>query len=259
MSDREHAAKTLAKKLPSPLSYSKNGGWSDRKLADLLPLMRTHRPAQLQAEPFQQLPVALFDGTLGQVEEDCAFAAPSAHDTDFAQELMFAMSDSFSNEAARTAKFCDMVSAEFGMHFIRIKSETDGSAMISAGQVLALGANLKVKLDIGTGGGDPRLQNCCYATLYSCDDRQRLLRALCRCPTLLMELSGPNLSLSSFAFGQHPCCDQLSHTVSLLWQPKSELMVGAPRVVHAMRRAWPALQVRYQINAVECSEICKPR
>lgn len=208
--------------------------------------MRTHGPAQLDAQPFQQLPVALLDRTLGQVEEDCAFATPSAQDTDFAQKLSFAMSDSFADEAARMTKFWDMASHEFGMHFIRIRydtSETDGSATISAGQVLALGANLEVKLDMGTGGGDPRLQNCCYATLYSCDDRQKLLRALCRCPTLLIELAGPNLSLSGFAFGQHPCCDQLSQTVSLLWQPKSELMVGAPRVVYAMRRAWPALQV----------------
>ena len=168
--------------------------------------MRTHRPAQLDAQPFQQLPVALSDRTLGQVEEDCAFATPSAQDTDFAQKLSFAMSDSFADEAARMTKFWDMASREFGMHFIRIRydtSETDGSATISAGQVLALGANLEVKLDMGTGGGDPRLQNCCYATLYSCDDRQKLLRALCRCPTLLIELAGPNLSLSGFAFGQH--------------------------------------------------------
>lgn len=246
MSDREQAAQTLAGKLPSPSSYAKNGGWSDRKLARLLALMRTHRPAQLDAQPFQQLPVALLDRTLGQVEEDCAFATPSAQDTDFAQKLSFAMSDSFADEAARMTKFWDMASREFGMHFIRIRydtSETNGSATISAGQVLALGANLEVKLDMGTGGGDPRLQNCCYATLHSCDDRQKLLRALCRCPTLLIELAGPNLSLSGFAFGQHPCCDQLSQTVSLLWQPKSELMVGAPRVVYAMRRAWPALQV----------------
>jgi hypothetical protein len=144
--DREQAAQTLAGKLPSPSSYAKNGGWSDRKLARLLALMRTHRPAQLDAQPFQQLPVALSDRTLGQVEEDCAFATPSAQDTDFAQKLSFAISDSFADEAARMTKFWDMASREFGMHFIRIRydtSETDGSATISAGQVLALGANLE--------------------------------------------------------------------------------------------------------------------
>ncbi len=110
---------------------------------------------------------------------------------------------------------------------------------------------------MGEGHGDPRLQNCCYAALHSCDDHQKQLRALCRCPILLLELSGPNLSLSGFAYGQHPCCDQLSHTVFLLWQPKSELMSGAPRLVHAIRRAWPALQVQFQTTAARSSKPCK--
>ena len=221
-------------------------------------LLLTHRPAPSDPQPFQQLPVALLDKVLGQVEEDCAFAAPSAEDTDFAQELSFAMSASFADEEARMRKFWEMASDEFGMHFDRLLfngaragAVTDGSVKIDAGQISALAANLEVKLDLGQGGGDPRLQNCCYAAKYSCHARQKHLRALCRCPTLLIELTGPNISLSGFAYGQHACCDQLSQTVSLLWQPKSELMIGAPRVVHAMRRAWPALKVRNQITTVD--------
>lgn len=217
--------------------------------------MRTHRPAQVETEAFQQLPVALLDRTLGQVEEDCAFATPGAEDTDFARRLMLAMSGSFVNEEARMHKFWAMLSSEFGMHLERYgDAESDGCATTPVRHGLALGAVLEVKLNIGTGGGDPRLQNCCYAALHSCGDRRSRLRAVCRCPTLLMELSGPNLSLSGFAIGQHPCCDQLSQTVSLLWQPKSELMIGAPRVVHAMRRAWPALQVRYQQTRVNAAD-----
>ncbi|CAL8462656.1 g2189 [Coccomyxa elongata] len=208
--------------------------------------MRTHRPARVERERFQQLPVALLNRTLGQVEEDCAFATPSASDTEFASKLMIAMSGSFANEAARREMFWYMIREEFPtILFERYRDEgleTDGSAQIPVRQGLALGINLEVKLDIGAGHGDPRLQNCAHAALYYCSGRRDLLRACSRCPTLLMELSGPNLSLSGFAFGQYFCCDQLSQTVSLLWQPKSEVMIGAPRLVFAMRRAWPALQ-----------------
>ena len=247
--DREQTAKFLAKKLPAPSSYAKQKkrGWQEDK--DLQVLLRTHRPAQPEGDPFQQLPVALLDKTLGQVEEDCAHAVPSAEDVDFAQALMHAMSGSFTDEGPLVVTFWKMIREEFGVAFDRLtmpNGVTDGSLLVALRQGAALYANLEVKQDIGSGGGDPRLQNCCYAAHHFCRDYHSELRWLSRCPTLLLELAGPNLSLSGFAFGEHACCDQLSQTVSLLWQPKSELMLGAPRLVYALRHALPALQVRYQ-------------
>ena len=255
MPEREQVVQSVKEVLPSPSSYANNmdpRSWSSAKLEKVLHLMRTHRPAGVQG--FQQLPVALLDRTLGQVEEDCAHATPSARDTEFARKLMIAMSSSFANEAARRDMFWDMIREEFPTILFQRYTidvmETDGSAHIHVSQGLALGINLVVKLDIGSGHGDLRLQNCSTAALYHCSGRRDLLRACCRCPTLLMELSGPNLSLSGFAFGKHFCCDQLSQTVSLLWQPKREVMISAPRLVFALRRAWPALQVRQRSTAI---------
>lgn len=217
-------------------------------MREVLPKMRAHRPAQLEGE-CQPLPVVLMDRTLGQVEEDCAYGTPEAEDTEAAQDLIFIMSDSLVSKQDRMDAFWTWAQEKFDMHLVQHmaeKMETDGSAFINISHGLVIGANVEVKQDIGTGGGDPRLQNCGYATLHYCHAKQKTLRAMCRCPLLLMELAGPNLSLSGFAFGEHACSDQLSHTVSLLWQPNSELMIGAARVVYAIRRAWPALQVQYR-------------
>ncbi|BDA45559.1 hypothetical protein COCOBI_07-3460 [Coccomyxa sp. Obi] len=250
VSERDEAAKTLAKKLPAASSYAKQSVWSDPEYKKLLILMRTHRPSKPGADELQQLPVALLDKTLGQVEEDCAYATPSAEDVDFAQELMHVMSGAFPNEQARMWRLWQMMKRKFSVTFAPLKvanGETDGSLVVSLDEGLGLYASMEVKQDIGAGdGGDPRLQNCCYATQHYSSELHSDLRWLSRCPTLLLELSGPNLSLSGFAFGKHACCDQLSQTVSLLWQPKSELMLGAPRLVYALRHALPALQAFYK-------------
>lgn len=66
-------------KLPSPSSFADNTDehcWASAKLRGLLPIMRTHRPAKVEGERFQPLPVALLDRTLGQVKGDCVFGHP---------------------------------------------------------------------------------------------------------------------------------------------------------------------------------------
>lgn len=142
-----------------------------------------------------------------------------------------------------------------GLHFDCVTfqgSKTDGTALISTPHFNALGANLDVKLDIGTGGGDPHVQNTAYAALANSDEARKEVRRLSRCPALLLQLAGPNLSLSGFAFGEAPFCDQLFHTVSLLWQPGSELLVGVARLILAVQTGWQRLQVRLPYH-VECT------
>ncbi len=84
--------------------------------------------------------MALLDSILGQVEEDCAAATPSAQDTDFARELMFAMSDSFRDEEARRNKFWGIARTEFGINIVPVtlRGSDSGSAMIPAGRIRAL-------------------------------------------------------------------------------------------------------------------------
>ncbi|GAQ92861.1 Protein kinase-like domain containing protein [Klebsormidium nitens] len=211
-------------------------------------MLRTHRPATLADETFEQLPVGLLSPILAQVEEDCAYADPLAEDTDFAVMLSEEMSGTFADEDSRREKFCDMLSKEFFMPLNRATvglGVTDGTAMLPVGVASAMAVNTEIKLEVGQGGGDPRLQNATYAA-HNASLQYGSLGRVSYCPALLIELAGPNMSLSGFALGQYACCDQLSQMVSLLRQPKSEIAIGAARAIFAIRRAWPALQEYYQ-------------
>lgn len=60
--------------------------------------------------------------------------------------------------------------------------------------------NLEAKNEIGSGGGCCHLQNAAYALLYVRQSKLEKLRNVSRCPTILIELAGPNLSFSAFAY-----------------------------------------------------------
>jgi hypothetical protein len=207
--------------------------------------LRTHRPATLPDEKFKQLPVTLLSPILAQVEEDCAYGQPAAEDSDFAARLGEEMSEKFNNESERRERFLDLLREELGIPLQPSKvreSETAGSAMIPVWGANAMAVNTEIKLEVGSGGGDPRIQNATYAALQA-SDTYKFLGRFSYCPTLLIELAGPNMALSGFALSEYASCDQLSQMVSLLRQPKSEIAIGAPRVIFALRRAWSALQV----------------
>jgi hypothetical protein len=207
--------------------------------------LRTHRPATLLCEKFEQLPVGLLSPILAHVKEDCAYGQPATEDSDFAASLAEEMSGKFKDESERRERFLNLLKEEFGMPLQRSKvgdNETDGSAMIPVWGANAMAVNVQVKLELGSQGGDPRVQNATYAALQA-SDTYKFFGRFSYCPTLLIELAGPNMAFSGFAFGQYASCDQLSQMVSLLRQPNSEIAIGAPRVIFALRRAWSALQI----------------
>ena len=106
--------------------------------------------------------------------------------------------------------------------------------------------NLEVKNEIGGGGGGGAIhvQNAAYAAAHAF--QSTLARDKSVCPTLLIELAGPNMSLSGAVFTTQAICDQLSPMVSLLWQPHSRLMMQAARCFAAIRRALPSLRSFYE-------------
>ena len=120
------------------------------------------------------------------------------------------------------------------------KAESDGSFLHLGGLLV----NIEVKNEIGSGGGAVHVQNAAYAAAHAFQADKVMRISLC--PTLLVELAGPNMSLSGAVFTTIATCDQLSPMVSLLWQPHSRLMLQAARCFAAIRKALPSLRSFYE-------------
>jgi hypothetical protein len=242
---REQAARYLEKKLPSPSSYAKptEGGWADPKNKQLLSALQCHRPANFGGMP--PLPVSLLDPILAALRGDAESCCPSRADCAFALRMSEAMSEPYITEEERLVKFWKLFEGEFGVVGQRIEinnARTDGSVIHPRGGMLL---NVEGKNEIGSGGRSIHVQNAAYHAAYvvqrSCDR----IRGVSVCPSILIELAGPNLSLSGAVFGECAVCDPLTPMISLLWLPHSPLMTRAARCFGALRKALPALECFY--------------
>ena len=190
----------------------------------------------------QPTPVVLLDPILAQVSYDCEYGTPSDADCRFAALVASSMSTTFANEKLRMRKFWQLL----GKEFVTFQCAKYGKAE-SGGSFLHLGGllvNIEVKNEIGSGGGAIHVQNAAYAAAHAFQVDK--VRRISVCPTLLIELAGPNLSLSGAVFTTIATCDQLSPMVSLLWQPHSRLMLQGARCFAAIRKAVPSLRSVYE-------------
>lgn len=241
---REQIAALINKKLPTASSYSKPtaGGWADSRYRTLQSYIHFHRQHTLQDH--RTIPVALLDPILAQVAEDCESAAPTEGDCNFTAHVASAMSAPFTTEGERMDKFWELLERENSVKFERVElgdDKTDGSLTHPKGGLMV---NIEVKNEVGSGGGAIHVQNAVFAAKYAAG-QAGVLRQCSPCPTLLIELAGPNMSLSGAVFSNVVVCDQLTPMVSLLWQPHSPLMLQAARCFAALRMALPRLLAYY--------------
>ena len=204
--------------------------------------MNFHRQHTLQDQ--RTTPVALLDPILAQVAEDCEKASPTEGDCNFTARVASAMSANFTTEGERIDKFWELLEHENCVKFQHIRfgdARTDGSLTHPKGGLLM---NIEVKNEVGSGGGAIHVQNAAFAAQYAAG-QARVLRQYSTCPTLLIELAGPNMSFSGAVFSNVLVCDQLTPMVSLLWQPHSPLMLQAARCFAALRMALPRLLAYY--------------
>ena len=119
-------------------------------------------------------------------------------------------------------------------------AKIDGSLTHPKGGLMV---KIEVKNEVWSGGA-VHVQNAAYAAKYAAGQAE-VLRQFSTCPTLLIELAGPNMSLSGAVFSNVVVCDQLTPMVSLLWQPHSPLMLQSARCFAALRMALPRLLAYY--------------
>lgn len=240
---REEIAALVNRELPTPSSYAEptEGGWSDRRFKKVGKYIHFHRTT---SDEQPATPVTLLDPILAQVAQQCETASPSEADCEFAIKVAAAMSQSFAEKSARRETFRQLLEDEYRVMFHCIgfiDEATDGSIVHHQGELVM---NIEVRNEIGMGGGSIHVKNAAFAAKYVAGVGPAV-RGRSVCPTLLLTLAGPNMSLSGAVFSNAFICDQLSPMVSLLWQPHSPLMLQAAQCFTALRSALPELIAHY--------------
>ena len=100
--------------------------------------------------------------------------------------------------------------------------------------------NIEVRNEVGSGGGAVHVQNAAYAAKYAAGPAG-VLRQFSVCPTLLIELAGPNMNLSGAVFSNVLVCNQLTPMVSVVTIQSFD----AARCFAALRMALPRLLAYY--------------
>ena len=115
------------------------------------------------------------------------------------------------------------------------------------------------KNEVGSGGGDPYMQNAaCY--VKNVDSKLNLLH---RSPCFLTEVFGPNMAISGTVLSDTACVDRLT-TVSLLYQPHDyKANTRLARTLKALKNALHRLQAHYrnlntQLSAEEVDQLKYP-
>lgn len=189
------------------------------------------------------------DPILAALQEEASTRPPKQEDCEFAMRMSFAMSEKYANADDRLRCFWELFQKEFGVAGQRIEvhsSRTDGSLLHPHGGMLL---NVQGKNEVGTGGGAIHVQNAAYHAAYIAQESAATIRKKTVCPSILIELAGPHLSVSGAVFGEYAICDPLTPMLSLLWLPHSPLMLQAAKCFGALRRALPSLKSFYDTVA----------
>jgi hypothetical protein len=162
----------------------------------------------------------------------------SSHDCIFVDNLMESMCGAFDSERSRMEKFFELFEQYTGWKLLVIKydkSETDGSLHYSNG---ALYCNLEVKVEKGSGGGDPYMQGIAYyikSLPENADGTQY--------PCFLLELYGTAFSVNGIVnTDSQVICDTLSPTYQLLHNQDFVTSVRIARLFASLRKALGSLE-----------------
>jgi len=248
----KHFIEYLQTEIPTPSSFAdhteKKKCWA-MFLPDKAPdMIISHRdpsegpsvPVYLLSQIFQQFVDDLQDIQI--TSEDCLFVGT----------LTESMSGMFPTEQARTDTFIDLFEKYTGMTLKSMlirHAKTDGSLTFGSG---AIYCNLEVKVEKGTGGGDPYMQSIAYYLLSLPRTRIRTTQY----PCFLLELYGTAFSVSGILnTDKHIICDPLCPTFQLYRNQEFVMMQQITKLFASLNKSLKILQHQeaYRVLSPPCS------
>ena len=180
---------------------------------------------------------------------------PSQRDFYFAQTTCAEMSSYYSEEKDRENAFAKTIA-----QFLKLDDQKVDIVQSESGQKVAdivIGSNssviIEVKNESGQGGGSDSHSQVIAYYIQTFDDRKPLQ---CPAPAYLIELVGPQLTISGAVFGRYVFVDKLIDPVWLVMQHNEEAKFKIARIFRALREAIGEIQKYY---AGEGPRVIPPR
>ena len=185
------------------------------------------------------VPVRLLSPIFTEFVRDLDNIAVCSQDCAFVDILTDSMCGAFDDENGRRLKFVELFQLYTGLNLIVVKyakSETDGSLIFANG---ALYCNLEVKVEKGSGGGDPYMQCIAYYIKSLPKDA-----VFTQYPCFLLELCGTAFSVSGIVnTDTQIICDPLSPTYQLLCNQDFVIAGNIARLFSSLRKSLGILRV----------------
>ena len=226
----------------SPSDYGKENKWRNFQLAFRKVPICDHREGRVGDD------VTLYYPEFQQFIDNCnSMIKPSKSDFYFAKEVCDEMSKYFSSEKERETAFAKAIKKylkqELGKNDV-VQSESGQSEpdiVISPNSCIII----EVKNESGQGGGSDSHSQVIAYYVQSLEEKNP---GQCPAPAYLIELVGPQLTISGAVYGRYVFVDKLIDPVWLVPQHNDEAIIKITRIFKALKEAYWKIQQYYEKN-----------
>ena len=184
--------------------------------------------------------VTLYYPEFQQFVNDCHNNKLSTEDLDFAESVCSDMSKYFSNEKDRENAFADAIEKYFEVDVV----QSEPSKPVPD---IAIGSNwcviIEVKNESGLGGQSDSHSQIIGYYVQSLEEKKP---GQCPAPAYLIELVGPQLTISGAVYGRYVFVDKLIDPVWLVPQHNEEAIIRIARIFKALKEAIGKIQQYYE-------------
>ena len=200
-----------------PSDYGKEYKWRNLQLTFRKVPICDHRDGRVGDD------VTLYYPQFQQFVDDCLNIELSKEDLDFAQTVCAEMSQYFGDEKKRENAFADAIKEFFKVDVVADIVIGPKSCVI-----------MEVKNESGQGGGSDSHSQAIGYYVQSLEEKKQ---DKCPAPAYLIELVGPQLTISGAVYGRYVFVDRLVDPVWLVPHQREEAMIRIARIFKALKEA----------------------
>ena len=221
----------------SPSNYGKKNEWRNLQLAFRKVPICDHREGRVGDD------VTLYYPGFQRFIDNCHKIELSTEDFAFAKKVCDKMSKYFSEEKGRENAFANVIMECFEID----DNDVDLSERFQSVPDIAINPDscvmIEVKNESGQGGGSDSHSQAIGYYVQSLEKRKQ---DKCPAPAYLIELVGPQLTISGAVYGRYVFVDKLIDPVELVPQHNEKAIIKIARIFRALKEAYGKIRQYYK-------------